>query len=84
MLYQVQSKVKGSAGATDWIYLGLTPLDVRREVGKSQLKKADAFIFKVVKDGYLDQQKAFTGDELIDQVEEKGKVFWNPRLVDVN
>ncbi|MFT7529502.1 MAG: hypothetical protein ACI9FD_000505, partial [Gammaproteobacteria bacterium] len=47
VLYQVQSKVKGSAGTTDWIYLGLTPLDVRREVGKTQLKKADAFILKV-------------------------------------
>ena len=84
VLYQVQSKVKGSAGATDWIYLGLTPLDVRREVGKSQLKKADAFILKVVKDGFLDQQKAFTGGELLEQVDTRGRVFWNPRLVSAN
>lgn len=84
VLYQVQSKVKGSHGTTDWIYLGLTPLDVRREVGKTQLKKADAFVIKVVKDGYLDQQKAYTGREMVGEIEEKGRVFWNPRLVTSN
>ncbi len=81
VMYQVQSKVKGSAGTTDWIYMGLTPVDIRREIGKTQLRKADAFVFRVIKDGYLEQQKSWSGDELKKQIEAKGRVFWNPRLV---
>jgi hypothetical protein len=81
VLYQVQTQVEGGNAANDWIHLGLTPVDVRREVGRAQIKSADAFVLRVMKDGYLDQQKSFSGEELIDQVDSKGRVFWNPRLV---
>ena len=81
VLYQVQSAVKGSVGTTDWIYLGVTPVDVRREVGRTQLRKADSFVLRVVKEGYFDQQKAWTGKDLAEQIESKGRVFWNPRMV---
>jgi len=81
VLYQVQTPVTGTAGSTDWIYLGLTPVDLHREVGKTQLRKADAFVLRVMKEGYLDQQKSWTADELLDELRDKGKVFWNPRLV---
>ncbi|GJL82408.1 MAG: hypothetical protein DHS20C01_20420 [marine bacterium B5-7] len=81
VLYQVQTAISGNTSSNDWIYLGLTPLDIRREIGQSQLRKADAFVLRVVKDGYLDQQKSWTGKELSEQLGEKGRVFWNPRLV---
>ena len=81
VLYQVQTSVKGSAGSNDWIYLGLTPVDVRREVGKTQLRKADSFVLRVVKEGYFDQQKSWTGEDLGEEIEDKGRVFWNPRMV---
>lgn len=81
VLYQVQTTVKGSEGANDWIYLGLTPVDVRREIGRTQLKKADSFVLRVVKEGYFDQQKSWSGDDLAEQIESRGRVFWNPRLV---
>lgn len=81
VLYQVQTSVQGSAGSNDWIYLGLTPVDVRREVGKTQLRKADSFVLRVVKEGYFDQQKSWTGEDLSEEIDEKGQVFWNPRMV---
>lgn len=84
VLYQVQTPVSDDLSTNEWIYLGLTPVDIRREVGKTQLRKADAFVLRVVKEGYLDQQKSWSGDDLVDQIEEKGRVFWNPRLVPVS
>ena len=84
VLYQVQTPVSDDISTNEWIYLGLTPVDIRREVGKTQLRKADAFVLRVVKEGYLDQQKSWSGDDLVGQIEEKGRVFWNPRLVPVS
>ncbi len=84
VLYQVQTPVDDNVSTNEWIYLGLTPVDIRREVGKTQLRKADAFVLRVLKEGYLDQQKSWSGKDLLEQVESKGSVFWNPRLVPVN
>lgn len=81
VLYQVQTTVRDNKSTNEWVYLGLTPVDIRREVGKSQLRKADAFVLRVIKDGYLDQRKSWSGEELEEQIESKGRVFWNPRLV---
>ncbi|KAA3625858.1 MAG: hypothetical protein DWQ08_08865 [Proteobacteria bacterium] len=82
VLYQVQTPGEGATTtANDWIYLGLTPVDVRREISKSRFKANEAFVLRVVKDGYLDQQKSWSGDELADEMRDKEKVFWNPRLV---
>lgn len=82
VLYQVQTpSAANTARANDWIYLGLTPVDVRREIGKALFGKSEAFVLRVVKERYLDQQKSWTGDELADEVRSKGRVFWNPRLV---
>lgn len=80
VMYQVQNTA-GGAAATDWIYLGVTPIDVRREIGRANLEENTAFVLRVVKDGYLEQQKSWSGDELADEIKDRGKVFWNPRLV---
>ena len=84
VFYQVEAPVVSNAGPNDWIYLGLTPIDVRREINRAQLKRDDAFVLRVVKEGYLDQQKTLSGDDVAAQLKEKGRVFWNPRLVPVN
>ncbi len=81
VVYQVQSEVRGTGGAHDWIYLGVTPIDIRREIGNTQLRKADAFVLRVMKEGYLDQQRSWTGPEMLDELSTKKRVFWNPRLV---
>ena len=84
VFYQVQTPLSDDRSTNDWIYLGLTPVEVRREVGRSQLRQADAFVLRVVKEGYLDQQRSWSGDDLVEQIEDKGRVFWNPRLVRVS
>jgi len=80
VLYQVQADVEDER-TYDWIYLGLTPLDIRRAVHKLDLKRADAFVLRVMKEGYLDQRKSWTGEQLVKEAKSKGAVFWNPRLV---
>ena len=65
----------------DWIFLGNTPLKVRRSMTKEQLEDADAFVIRVMKNGYHEQKKSYTGKQLVDEAKSKGTVFWNPRLV---
>ncbi len=77
--YQLPSSVQGSS--TDWIYLGKTPIDLRQNVDKRQLRKAQAFRVKVFKDGYNDQIRDWSEEEIDAAVKEKGHVFWNPKLV---
>jgi hypothetical protein len=84
VFYQVNAPAVSNAGPNDWIYLGLTPIDVRREINRAQLKREDAFVLRVVKEGYLDQQKTLSGSDVTAQLKDKGRVFWNPRLVPVS
>lgn len=83
VLYQVQ-RDKQDEQNSDWIYLGITPLDIRRSVLSTDLKRADAFVIRVMKDGYLDQKKAWTGEKIVKEAKSKGAIFWNPRLVPSN
>ena len=77
--YQLPPGAKG--GSTDWIYLGKTPIDLRQSVNGKQLKEAQAFRVKIFKDGYSDQIRDWSEDEIEAEIDEKGHIFWNPRLV---
>ncbi len=79
VMYQVKSPHK--ANTTDWIYLGNTPLDIRREISNVNLKRADAFVLRIMKEGYFDQQKEWKGTSLVDESKDKGRIFWSPRLI---
>ena len=83
VLFQVQADVKDQR-SFDWVYIGNTPLDTRRSVWKKDLDDADAFVLRIMKEGYIDQQKAYTGEQLVNEAKSKGVVFWNPRLVPAN
>ena len=83
VLYQVQADQNDEQNY-DWIYLGNTPLDIRRTVASRDLKRADAFVIRVMKEGYLDQRKAWTGEQIVKEAKKKGAVFWNPRLIPAN
>lgn len=83
VLYQVQADVE-DVRTYDWVYLGVTPVDIRRAVDKVDLNRADAFVLRVIKEGYHDQHKSWTGEQLVKEAQSKGAVFWNPRLVPVN
>ncbi|BDD89121.1 hypothetical protein [Desulfofustis limnaeus] len=64
-----------------WIYLGVTPLDVVEVVSDERLEEENTLSLKVMRCGYLDQEKQWTGEALVDEIEEKGEVFWTPRLI---
>jgi hypothetical protein len=81
VLFKSSSGVDESAESGDWIYLGVTPVDLRRRLGRSLFKSDDAFTLRVLKDGYLEQRKTWGGDDMKEQMNSIGKVFWNPRLV---
>ena len=36
---------------------------------------------QVMKDGYNDQIRDWTGKDLGKEIDEKGRLFWNPRMV---
>lgn len=82
VVYQVQSKVKGTD--SDWIHLGQTPVDVKRTISNKQLRRAEAFRIKIIKDGYTDQVRDWNGEEFKAEINEKGHVFWNPKMVPSN
>jgi len=67
-----------------WIYLGLTPLDVVNVISEDKLKDTNTFSMRAMRCGYLDQTKEWSGDSLVREVEEKGIIFWTPRLIKNN
>jgi len=81
VLYKYTAGQDAGVDTGDWIYLGITPVDLRREVERIAFKRDDAFTLRVLKDGYLEQRKTWGGREIKEQLDSIGKVFWNPRLV---
>lgn len=79
VVYQVRSTESKKTG--DWIYLGKTPLEVNRKHHKDMLDDSHTFVFRAFKEGYLDQTKELRGSDLEDEEDDKGHMFWNPRLV---
>lgn len=79
VIYQVNTQEKNSS--KDWVYLGKTPIDIKREISRRDLKKAEAFRIKVFKNGYHDQIRDWNGEEIEEEIDEKGHLFWNPKLV---
>lgn len=77
--YQLPPGVDG--GSTDWIYLGKTPIDLDQPVDKGRLEEARSFRVKVFKDGYNEQVRDWSEQEIEDAIDEKGHIFWNPKLV---
>ncbi len=77
----VTYQVRGNESIGDWVFLGKTPLDIKRAVPRKQLKKAEAFRMRVMKEGYSEQIRDWTGDDLREEIDEKGRLFWNPRMV---
>lgn len=64
-----------------WIYLGVTPLDTIEIIHEDELRDDHTFSMKAMRCGYLDQGKEWTGDELLDENDAKGMIFWTPRLI---
>ncbi len=64
-----------------WIYLGVTPYQGVTQIDKSSFDKSDTITFKVMRHGYLDQVKKWTGAQFQEEHDREGMMFWAPRLV---
>lgn len=65
----------------EWIYLGVTPYQGVTLMDSSSFGEDDTITFKVMRHGYLDQVKKWTGEAFLEEYEKEGKLFWAPRLV---
>ena len=65
----------------DWIFVGNTQVTFTREFHKEVFDQGHSVSIKLVKGGYFSQTKEWSGESLQKEKEEKGKVFWNPKLV---
>ena len=64
-----------------WIYLGVTPLDAIEVLHEENLEDNSTISIKAMRCGYLEQVKEWKGETLLEEVEEKGIIFWTPRLI---
>lgn len=76
-----QKRMSSSDNSGDWIYLGKTPINVRHslELGSGELLR-----LRVMKDGYSDQIRDWSKNDVEKDVDNMGYLFWNPRLVPGN
>ena len=79
VIYKLPSTAEGVSG--DWVYLGKTPIDLRQVVDGDELKKAQAFRVKEFKDSFNDQFRDCSEYEIEAAIDERGHIFWNPKLV---
>jgi len=78
----VMLKLQGDKkGAGEWIFLGSTPLVSIREMDLGKVKNARAVALRVVKEGFFEQKKEWGGKPFLEEFKEKGRIFWNPRLI---
>jgi hypothetical protein len=64
-----------------WTYLGVTPLDTVEIIHEDDLRDNHTFSMKAMRCGYLEQAKEWTGDDLLEENDAKGMIFWTPRLI---
>lgn len=67
-----------------WIYLGQTPFAGVSLIAEDELDSGDRVSFKLMRNGYLDQVKEWSGEQFLDEHDEQGMIFWTPRLIKSN
>lgn len=76
IVYRVESDMD-----EPWIYLGVTPYQGVTVMDSSSFGDDSTITFKVMRHGYLDQVKKWTGEQFFEEYEAEGQLFWAPRLV---
>jgi len=82
VVYQKHSS--SSNDGKDWIYLGKTPLNIQQSIGNRKLNNGESLRLRVMKDGYSDQVRDWSSNDIETDIEQMGHLFWNPRLVPGN
>ncbi len=79
IVYRVTGSEIPCAG--EWIYLGNTPFRGVHQFNEDELENADKITLKVMRQGYMDQIIQWDGPGFWDEAEEKGVIFWTPKLI---
>ncbi len=84
--FKVDSQPEGAhvifqQGNNPWIYLGVTPLNSLEMIDEEVLESKDKISLKTMRCGYMDQVREWNNEQLKDELEDKGKIFWTPRLI---
>ena len=66
---------------SQWIYLGVTPLSAIEVMDEDDFQQDQTVTLKTMRCGYLEQSKEWNGESLLEENEEKGMIFWTPRLI---
>ena len=81
---QVMLKLKSQENSqTDWIYLGNTPLTTQRKVSSKYMDNKHSFVVQVMKEGYSDQTREWSGLQMKDASKGDNRIYWNPKLVEI-
>lgn len=81
---QVMLKLKSEENSqTDWIYLGNTPLTTQRKVSSKYMDNKHSFVVQVMKEGYSDQTREWSGLQMKDASKGDNRIYWNPKLVEI-
>ena len=73
-----------SIDSLEWKYLGVTPLDAVQVMDEKGFKNDQTFTLRAMRCGYVNQSKQWTAERLLEENEEKGMIFWTPRLIKAN
>jgi len=60
----------------EWVYLGNTPLTSQHGINGDE-----NLVLRVMKEGFFDQTREWLPDQFAAELDNKKRVFWNPRLV---
>ena len=82
VLYQKRQSSSDNNG--DWVYLGKTPLNIQQSIDKNSLGSSGTLRLRVMKEGYSDQMRDWSGKDIENDLDSMGHLFWNPRLVPGN
>ncbi len=64
----------------EWIYLGNTPLNAVRQIHEDLIEDENKLSIKVMRSGYVDQARDWSGEVFWDELEEYGRILWAPQL----
>ncbi|MFW2365988.1 MAG: hypothetical protein ACN4GW_06200 [Desulforhopalus sp.] len=70
-----------SVDDAQWTYIGVTPVNAVEIIAEKQLEDGQTFTLKAMRCGYLDQSKEWVGGDLLEEIKDKGMIFWTPRLI---
>jgi hypothetical protein len=71
-------------GPAEWVYLGSTPLNAVKMIDGWDISSENKVTLKIFRNGYVDQIREWNAESFWEENDEKGLIFWSPRMVPSN